>query len=316
MAKKRKFAVPYNHDTKLLDKLVEEFPDKKALIYEVYFPIPSQVAYSGRVIDQNDDYLLEVIELIKNAKKHNVISNILLNAGCMAENILNPESIEGIVDYLKDLHDKHGLDMVTVSDFYIGKVIKERIPTLKMECSSVVYVDSVNKAQYWADIDCNVIVIPHDFNKDMGLLRRLRENLPGTEFKLMVNHHCYNYCPMFFSHNNIEGHGDAGMVYSKLCKETHNDQPWKMYSTGYVPPKNLVDYDEVIDVYKILDRAEPTERIKARFGSYAHDEKYSQRIERMNNKIPEEIFQKVLHCDKLCTKCTACEDYYRKVNEN
>ena len=60
-----------------------------------------------------------------------------------------------------------GLKAVTISNFLLAKEVKKRIPNVILECSSVAYVDSIQKAQQWADIGCNIMVIPPDKNKNI-----------------------------------------------------------------------------------------------------------------------------------------------------
>ncbi len=303
----RKFSIPYNHDVNLLTRLCEEFPDKIDNIYEVFFPIENEIANTGRVIEQKG-YRQEIERIFEDAKKYNIHTNILLNAGCMADQVISDSFLPKLVDYLKSLVNDYGLNMITISDFYIAAKVKEKIPELEIECSSVAYVDSVNKAMYWESIGVDIMVIPHDFTKHMDFIKDLKSNLKKMKLKLMINHHCKNYCPMFTSHNNIEGHGDAGKKYMELC-ETFS-KPWRIYGSGYVTPRKLAVYDDYIDVYKILDRYESTQRIIERFGAYTLDERYTQRIERMNSKIPDEVFDKVLYCNKICNSCNFCEQYY------
>jgi len=311
--KSRKFAIPYNHDKKLIETLINTFPDFISNIHELYFPIPYKYGKTGRVAEQSDDYEQEVIKLIEETKKNGICSNILLNAGCVADNLLTNGWMERLIEYLKFLYNCYGLDIVTISDFVLANKVKDAIPELKIECSSIAYVDSPLKASMWATVS-DIIVIPHDLNKKMDRIREIKKAIGNTELKIMVNHMCMNGCPMFISHNNIEGHGNAGEIYDSVCRVIRKRKPWYIYSAGYIPPREIELYDDLIDTYKILDRTISTDHIVRSFGAYNFDNRYSEKREKMNNVVPEEVFKKVLRCNNVCEACNFCEQYYKKTH--
>ncbi len=92
----RKFSIPYNHDVNLLTRLCEEFPDKIDNIYEVFFPIENEIANTGRVIEQKG-YRQEIERIFEDAKKYNIHTNILLNAGCMADQVISDSFLPKLV---------------------------------------------------------------------------------------------------------------------------------------------------------------------------------------------------------------------------
>lgn len=308
--KKRQFAIPYNNDRDLLTKLVNIFPESVDYIHELYFPIPYKYGKTGRVNSHPDDYEKQVIKLIEETHKYGMLSNILLNAGCIADFLLSKGWIEELTDYLKYLKNDYGLDIITVSDYGLARVIKESVPGLKIECSSISYVDYSSRAGNWANV-ADIIVVPHDLTKDIDKIKMIRNAVGDTELKIMINHRCAHGCPMFISHNNIEGHGDAGEFYLNICMKYRAEHPWYIYSAGYIPPRELDLYDEYIDTYKIVDRTVSTENIIRSFGGYTFDSRYIEKTEKMNNTVPSEVYKKVLACDFNCQKCNYCEQYYK-----
>lgn len=303
----RKFSIPYNNDPFLLDKLINEFPDCKTQCREIYFAIPNKFAGTGRVINQGDNYEHDIIHLLKKVHDHNIESNLLINSGCFGLHMANLEFAHDIIHYIHYLKESTGLDIVTVSDYCLAMEIKRAFPEVKLECSSIAYVDSVEKAKYWEELGCDILVIPPVLNKNLRVISQIHEYLPDVRLKLVINQTCLHGCPMWHSHHNLRGHGNEGELYSVVCQKLFEEKPWLLYSSSFIPPKYMDYYDEFIDIYKLVDRRHTTTEILQSFGAYSENRNYKEKIDELNKSIPEEVFAKVVHCNKNCSNCGFCE---------
>ncbi len=311
----RFFSIPYNHDRLLVDTLLNEFPHFSHALYEIFFPIPNRISSTGRTLKQNDDYDNEVMDLIKKAKEHNIISNILINPGCFGTSLLSSDFFVRIIEYLRFHNAEYGLGAVTVSDYILGREIKRAIPKIELECSSVAYVDTIQKAKYWEDIGCDILVIPPDLNKNIRFIENLSSHLPNLKLKMIVNQACIPQCPMKIAHNNLEGHNNDGQIYIDICEDIYRQKPWLFYSSSFIPPKRLKDYDDCISIYKLVDRKLPTNKILRLIGAYCTDERYREKIDKWNSKIPDSVYEAIYQCDRNCGVCNLCEKVYKESNK-
>lgn len=306
---KRYFSIPYNNDLNLLECLHEEFGDLEEC-KEIYFAIPLKYSNTGRALEQTEKYEKQVITLLKQCASYHVEGNMLLNSACLETKMKDYSFAQRCLAYIKSLHEEYVLSSITVSDFLLAKYMKEKLPSIKIECSSVAYVDSVQKAKMWDDIGVDIIVIPPDCNKNLSLISSMKKTLKHAELKLLVNQDCIPFCPMRQFHNTIQTHGNDGAMYLETCSRYMKEHPWVFYSSTYIPPKYLQHYDEYISLYKLVDRKKSTEKIIKAYGSYTGKDKYQEKADEWNERIPEEVFEKVIRCNKHCEECGFCKAKY------
>jgi len=306
----RKFSVPYNSDIELIDRLFAGVPDTAAQCCQIFAPIPNNLTGTCRVVSQGEDYEGETEKLIRIAHQKGIETDLLINPGCLGMRMVDVDSFKPIIEYLKRLLDLVPLDSVTLADFLLAKEIKKTFPKLGLECSCMANIDNMTKAKYWVDLGCGVIVIHPDKNKDMGFIRQLRRNFPEVKLKMILNEVCVPDCPMRQGHSNLESHGDWGGLYHKACFSIFKKEPWLFYSSPYIAPKYLDYYDDLIDIFKILDRDSPTEEIIETFGTYAGDEKYLSLRADWDTRLPQEVYDRVLQCDRRCDQCGLCKKVY------
>ncbi len=306
----RCFSLPYNNDILILNKLETEFHGVNGCS-EIYFAVSNNWIGSGRSITQTDLYEEEILTLTHTARDKGIECNILLNAGCLDHMMSNASFIKNILMYLSSLVEKMSVDTFTVSDYLLAKEIKMAFPKIKIECSSIAYIDSVAKAKYWIDIGCDILVIPPVLNKNLRFIKELRNEYPKLLLKLVTNQRCLFDCPMWIGHHNIRAHGNEGFIYNESCHKEFADKPWKYYSSSYIPPEYLSFYDKYIDIYKLVDRRFSTDMILNQFSIYSNEEeKYKDELYKNQLSITAEQFEKILYCNKNCANCKFCEDIY------
>jgi collagenase-like PrtC family protease len=298
----RSYCIPYNGDTSLLRRLFKVLPEHSEQCSQIFMPIPQNLAGTCRVVPQTETYNDEVVKVILDAHSRGVKANLLINPGCLGLRMSSGEQINEIVEYTASLMDLVQVDSVTVADYLLAKFIKKACPSLSIECSCLAGIDNLSKAKYWQDIGCDMIVIHPDRNKDIEFIHMLKSNLGNIKMKLILNEICIPNCPMRQGHSNLEGHGDWGGLYSQECSSMFQQYPWLLYTSSFVPPSQLSRYDGLIDVFKILDRASTTEEIIEAFGAYTGSDEFSSIRREWDGRIPDDVYEKVLHCDRQCDK--------------
>ena len=310
----REFSIPYNNDINLLDMMYDIFGNLDEC-KEIYFAIPLKYSNTGRALNQKEGYEKQIIDLLAKCNKYNIEGNMLLNSACLDIRMKDYTFAQKCVEYIKELHVVYGLSSITVSDFLLAKYIKEKFPAIKIECSSVAYIDSVQKAKMWEDIGADMLVIPPDYNKNLPLISTIKKSLHYSKVKLLVNQDCIPSCPMRQFHNTIQSHGNDGAMYLDTCSRYMKEHPWLFYSSTYIPPRYLEYYDEFVDLYKIVDRKKTTEKLIKAYGCYTGKESFIEKANSWNARIPEEVFRKVISCTKHCEKCGFCRSMYEKNSE-
>lgn len=304
-----KCALPYNGDIQLLGRLGNELPAAMEHVVEIFLPPPKSVLGSGRVVPQGEHYPEEVRNVIADAGSRGIVSNVLMNAGCLGTLLNEPTRLSHLYAYLESLHGL-GPIRVTVSDFVLAMRIKEALPKTDLECSVTADVDTISAATYWFDIGCRMIAIPPRRNKDMAFICELRRSFPEVRLKMIVNTTCLPSCPMERGHTNLQGHDDDNACYLRACSEIYRTQPWLFYSGPFIPPEMLCRYDGLIDIWKILDRTDSTGKIMEALGVYTGCPQYLKTRAKWNDWIPQQVFDRVTGCDRNCARCEYCRSIY------
>ena len=117
----RKFSIPYNGDVKLLRNLFDTMPEIASQCVQIFIPILNNFAGTCRVIPQSEEYGDEIQNVILDAHKRGVRTNLLINPGCLGLRMATPDSIEELIEYLTFLVSAVSLDSVTIADFLFGK---------------------------------------------------------------------------------------------------------------------------------------------------------------------------------------------------
>jgi len=305
-------SIPYNGDEGLIHKIAKQ--NLIAHCEQIYVPMPDKLIKSCRVIKQSNNYDDEIINIIESSKKYNMRVNLLLNPGCLNTLMSSKYSIKPIINYLKFLFDNYSLGSITTSDYLLAGMIKKAIPKLKIEASCMANIKDVRIANYWVDLGTDVIVIHPDKNKDIKYIRDLAHYFPNIKLKMIVNELCIPNCPMRQGHSNLEGHGNSGESYHEACTSIFKNKPWLVYSSAYIPPKYLYLYNELIDIYKIVDRLSTSEKIIEAIAVYSNDIRYHAIKKDWDNRIPESVFHKVINCNKICNECDFCKKYFENIS--
>jgi hypothetical protein len=301
---KKIWAIPYvDQPISFWRQLEDRFG---AFIKEVYFPIPTDIAGSGRP-PQPSQYLEDFLG--KTVLEKSVLINPI-TLPCPVDEI-GPV----IIDELNELSGNYGISGATVANLGLAGRIRKAIPGLSLTASVLMDVSTPQQA-----IGCNGIfdsLVPSSrIMRDIQALKELKDSF-GGRIRLIVNEACLPGCLFRTQHFHEMAGGFSDP--SSLCNELLSQHPWLRLTGAWVLPQHLHFYDSVYDELKLAGRVtlrDPADYIRVLDG-YAH-----RRVMRPHEigggpasivlplDIQEEFFSKTLYCRHQCHNCLVCKDYY------
>jgi collagenase-like PrtC family protease len=300
-----KFSIGYNHDMSMLDIVLKY----KKNISDLYFPIPVEFLGSGRNIVQRNKYKKEIIMLIDFCNKHNISSNLLINPTCEGNLIGNQCHMNMVVEYVEKLYKK-GLKSVTlVNPMYI-KIIKQKIPKLKIQCSVNCNIDNIEKAKFYDDLGVSVIVIDRDINRNLDLIKKIKSKVKA-KLKLMLNEGCFLNCITRNIHFNYTAHNTDGKeMNGRFCMDIIKKKPELFFKSPFVRPEDLKHYNSLIDEFKIVTRSQQTDKVELILKAYI-DQKYDGNLlDLIDSEYPKTVF------NYIDNKKLSNLDFFNKIIEN
>lgn len=315
MDEKPRYSIGYNHDITMLDMLERHIDS----IFEIYFPIPSDLLGSGRGIMQKNKYREEILSIIDFCKVHSINSNLLVNPSCEGKLIGDKMHMTRTLSYVIDLA-KRGLSSVTLTNPLYVELIKKHIPDIEIQISVISSIDSVEKAKFFKNLGASVIIPERDKNRDLGFLKQLKN--AGLKLKIMVNEGCINSCIFRNMHYNYVAHRIGEDDQTNLfCFKIMKQNPHFFFKSAFVRPEEIKLYSEITNEFKLVTRLSSTNRIEKMIEAYSSqnydgdlsdilDSVYQKSFFAMidNKKLDEfGFFNQLANCDKDCDSCTFCE---------
>jgi collagenase-like PrtC family protease len=266
---KNKFSIGYNNDIKML-QLLDSYKDN---IESVYFSMPYKYAGSGRMLREPDDYGNQVIKIIQKCGILNIASQLLLNATCEGERGFNKYFIKKILNYIKSLQQKGLSSIIVTNPFYIS-LIKKEIPGIRVESSVNCFVKTLEHALYLKELGADVITIDRDINRDIPLISKIKQKT-GLKIRIMLNEGCLSRCPYRITHYNYLAHthkpdkrAKNNLMSDMLCMQLLKEDPSRILLSPFIPPDELIRYEQCADYYKLSTRVFSTSKIKLCLDEY------------------------------------------------
>ena len=198
-----KFSVPYNDDPRVLEKIFGLKALGGNFIHEVYLAGPQKYSGSGRITDELD--LNQFLGIVDTIHEQGIRVNLVLNSTCEGTAWYSHEVINTKLDYLQLVHEKHGVEAVTIANPIFIRQVRKRLPTIEICASVLADIDCVQRAIIYAKAGANVITPDVNINRDLELLSEIKE-ATNVELKLMVNEGCMYKCPFRKFHFNYVSH--------------------------------------------------------------------------------------------------------------
>jgi collagenase-like PrtC family protease len=211
----------------------------------------------------------EAAAFIAAARTKGLGFNYLLNATCFDNAEFTREGYKKIIEHLEWVAST-GADMVTVALPFLAKMVKERLPHLKVCVSSFARVQNLHMARFWEALGADKIILPENVARDFSTLQLIREGV-GCELELIANHCCLYHCPFDLHHRNMVSHGSQdghpcggfALDYCKLaCQQTKLLKPEELIKSRWIRPEDVSAYEEIgIDCLKLVERFRGTESL-------------------------------------------------------
>ena len=277
-------------------------------IRSVYFPISAGISASGRP-PQPERHMQAFLRQAPLPK------SVLVNPIVLARPA--DQAAPAIIDALRQLRGDFGVDSVTVSGLSLARLIKTALPEYRVGGSTLMGI--ATPAQVLMVKDYLDFLVPDNrLLRDLAGLQRLRKAFPG-EIRLIVNEACLPGCPYRTQHFYEMAYSQA--YPESLCQELLGSHPWLRMTGAWVLPRHLSHYEGLYDSLKLAGRV--TLRDPARYLQVL--EAYIFRKDILPRDIgagpasileaidmPDELFEKILHCNKDCLTCQVCRNYYEQ----
>ena len=327
--------VATNFDQKYLDE-VSKFKEVTVL----FGKLPSDCIGGGVETSKLQDISDAQFEThILEAKKRGILFNYVINTPSMNNHEFTEEGrkqLNNLLEYLSGFE----LESITVSNPYLIRYIKKNFKNIPIKASSILLIDSVEKARHVKNMGADILVIDALLiNRNFDILKSIRKAIDG-EIEIMLNNNCLSNCPYLTYHQCFLGNNSRNNHYHHPydfsytnCSNMRLKDPAYWLKGDWIRPEDLDRYEEIgYERFKITDRSAPTDVLIKRIEAYVNrsydgnlldlilhycyndsilPEEYLENIYIDNKKLDGYIdFFLKNNCKTLdCTKCTHCNKY-------
>ncbi|MCJ7769349.1 MAG: U32 family peptidase, partial [Dehalococcoidales bacterium] len=255
------FSVPFNQDTETLREIVNLKSWGGNRIREIYLSGPQEYSGSGRVASRIN--LDQTIELINQIHKENIRVNLCMNSTCEGSDWYLTEVVKSKLEYLRQMHEEHGVEAVTIANPLYIKEVRKILPDIEICASVLSGIDCVQQAVLYARAGANVITPDVNINRNLKLLKEIKD-VANVELRLMVNEGCMYKCPFrrfhfnYVSHRSIEqGTSKMDGVFFANCQQVIRKDHSQILKSCWIRPEDTRKYSEITNYFKIVGRARP-----------------------------------------------------------
>jgi collagenase-like PrtC family protease len=275
----------------------------------------------------------EIEEAIHQARDRGIGFYYTLNGSCGGNREFTAEGQKWLAERLGWLVDVGAAGIVATNP-YVIEMVKRRYPELHVTLSSIVNVDSVDKALFYQDLGVDPIYLPEYLGRDFKLLRALRRKT-RCELVLVLNLGCLVHCPLRDYHANFVSHAseclDRGCYvdYSfAKCTQIKSTKPVELMKAPWIRPEDVCVYEEFgFTAFKLAGREKGSEWILRAISAYTN-RKYEGPLNDIvigfdgiepfgefpisldNRRLDGFVnFFRKKDCRQGCDRCPHCEDW-------
>jgi len=173
-----------------------------------------------------------------------------MNAFCGANREFTAEGQRWLAERLGRLAEIGAEGIVTTNPYTI-EMVKRRYPELRVSVSSIINLDSVDKALFYERLGVDAIYLPEYINRNLKLLRALRKRV-RCELVIILNLGCLVHCPIRDYHANFVSHSSESLRrgcyvdYSLAkCNQIRAASPVEVIKAPWIRPEDLAKYEEI-----------------------------------------------------------------------
>ena len=332
------FSIPYNaglpeapHGAEVLEEVFKLKKVSNNRIREIYLSGPQEYSGSGRITPEIN--LNEFIGIVDRIHKEGIRVNLVMNPTCGGSDWYSPKVLNETIEYLRKVHEDHGVEAVTIANPLYIKEVRRRFPDIEICASVLGDIDCVQRAVIYSKAGANTITPDVNINRDLKLLKQIKE-VTGAELKLMVNEGCLYKCPFRKFHFNYISHvskESSGWEYFlPYCHQVITEDLSQILKSCWIRPEDTGKYGEVTSFFKIVGRVLPKSKGIRANRAYLEESwdgdlldivcsslgafgmKYATYLDN-KNLGKYKFFEKVTSCDRDCYRCSYCEELAGKV---
>lgn len=336
---KIKFSVGYQfrEEGEIFSEIVERYKDR---IGEVYFPWLNLPSGRGPIAEKsgyiNWECQKQLEYELKRIKKMGIELNLLLNASCWGENSLSINLANLVISIIDYLQENIEINSITSFSPVVAYVIKKNFPEIEVKASVNMRIGTIKQMEQIKDL-FDSFIMQREYNRDFKKIEELKKwcEKNGKKLSILANSGCINFCPVQTFHDNIISH-EAEVFTKANLKEDIPGNCWSFYkdernwkylitNSSWIRPDDLRYYENYFKVVKLATRInqDPEKVIKAYY-----NEKYDGNLLDLfepshsgilypyiieNSEFPDDWFENVIKCNKLCKNCSYCEKIFKKV---
>lgn len=217
----------------------------------------------------------EIEDHISQARAQGVDFYYTINNSCAGNREFTAEGQKWLIQRLGWLEDVGAAGIVATNP-YVIEMAKRRHPRLRVSLSSIINVDSVDKALFYQNLGVDSIYLAEYLNRNFKMLRALRKKLTCNLVPI-VNLGCLVHCPVRDYHANFVSHSaeclDRGcyLDYSLTkCTQMKSLSPVELIKAPWIRPEDLSRYEELgFTHFKLAGRERGGEWILRAIAAYA-----------------------------------------------
>jgi collagenase-like PrtC family protease len=332
------FSVPYNNDPGTLPEVFKMKSQNGNRIREIYLSGPQEVSGSGRIAPEME--FDEFARIVDSIHREGIRANLLLNSVCEGHEWYSSGVLNSTMNYLKRVHEEHGVESVTIANPLYIREVRRRFPNIEICASVLGDIDCVEKAIIFRKAGADVITPDVNINRNLDLLKKIKDRT-GVEIKLMVNEGCLFRCPFrkfhfnYISHKSRNPGAGKGVksednVFSLNCIQLSKNDPSQILKSGWIRPEDAQRYGDITGYFKIVGRTSSKSMLLRAVHAYLNESWEGDLLELMagnlysvgmshlmhlDNKSLDEIefFDRVRSCDKECSECDYCSALVEKL---
>lgn len=320
------FSMPFNDDARTLAATLAMNGRNGNKVREIYMNAPHEIAGSGRAASpMNMDKFVRLVDIIH---ERGARVDITMNSTCEGSGWYEDESVERTVGFVRDMHENHGVEAVTLANPFLISAVRRACPDMEISASVLSDIDCYSRAKVFAEAGANVMTVDTAINRDIKLLGQIVRGL-GVEIKLMVNEGCLYKCPYRKFHMNLISHksrekADEGNGFSFACGDLVAADPANIFRSNWVRPEELEKYAGVTNYFKIVGRDMLRSKVLRCEEAYM-DQSYAGNLldllcssvgffgvdksARIDNKAlgATSYFKRLATCNRQCHTCDYCD---------
>lgn len=198
-----------------------------------------------------------------------------MNSSCDGSRAFTAEGQRWLAERLGWLVDV-GAEGIVTANPYVIEMTKRRYPGLRVSLSSLVNLDSVDKALFYENLGVDAIYLPEYLNRNFKLLKVLRKKI-SCDLVVLINLGCLVHCPLRDYHANFISHAseclDRGcyLDYSLAkCTQIKSASPVELIKATWIRPEDLSVYEELgFTQFKLAGREKGGEWVLRAVAAYS-----------------------------------------------